>query len=142
MAFRPFLLAAALLPMSLVSCGGDEGQPIPEGTHYHYVANQVFVPDSATHARDYSLDLDKDGSKDNQLGMVLSTLASMGFDVQTTIDTAVAEGSIILLTDFQTKDFMNTTAADVQRVAQTYFKPENRLVLTIMPRGGGTGGGR
>ena len=25
--------------------------------------------------------------------------------------------------------FMNTTAADVQRVAKTYFTPENRLVL-------------
>ena len=30
--------------------------------------------------------------------------------------------------------FMNTTAADVQRVAKTYFTPENRLVLTILPR--------
>ena len=30
--------------------------------------------------------------------------------------------------------FMNTTAADVQRVARTYFKPENRTVLTILPR--------
>ena len=36
--------------------------------------------------------------------------------------------------------FMNTTAADVQRVAKTYFTAENRLVLTIMPRGAGSGG--
>ena len=27
------------------------------------------------------------------------------------------------------------TAADVQRVAKTYFKPENRLVLTLVPSG-------
>jgi zinc protease len=35
--------------------------------------------------------------------------------------------------------FMNVSAADVQRVARTYFTAENRLVLTIMPRGAGTG---
>ena len=46
--------------------------------------------------------------------MVLGTLAGMGFDIQGTIDTAVAEGSIILLVDFQTKDFTNTTAAGIQ----------------------------
>jgi predicted Zn-dependent peptidase len=27
------------------------------------------------------------------------------------------------------------TAAEVQRVAQKYFTPENRLVITIMPKG-------
>ncbi|MCL4812541.1 MAG: insulinase family protein [Vicinamibacteraceae bacterium] len=41
--------------------------------------------------------------------------------------------------------FMNVTADDVQRVARTYFTPENRLVLTILTRGqrnGQTGGAR
>jgi zinc protease len=35
--------------------------------------------------------------------------------------------------------FMNMTAAEVQRVAQKYFTPENRLVLTIVPKGSGSG---
>jgi zinc protease len=32
--------------------------------------------------------------------------------------------------------FQSLTVADVQRVAKTYFTPENRTVLTILPRGG------
>jgi predicted Zn-dependent peptidase len=32
--------------------------------------------------------------------------------------------------------FQSVSAADVQRVAKTYFTPENRLVLRIMPKGG------
>src|SRR6267378_171359 len=35
--------------------------------------------------------------------------------------------------------FQNITIADVQRVARTYFRPENRLVLTLMPSGRGAG---
>jgi zinc protease len=31
--------------------------------------------------------------------------------------------------------FMKITAADVQRVARTYFTTENRLVLTVLPKG-------
>jgi zinc protease len=42
-------------------------------------------------------------------------------------------------TDGEFDIFTNITTADVQRVAKTYFTPENRLVLTIMPRGAGTG---
>jgi len=118
MAFRPFMLAAALLP-SVVACGGgDDGggdtNVTPMGTHYHYVANEVLVPTSNTQAKEFGLDLNGDKTVDNQLGQVLSTLGSMGFDIQATIDEAVAVGDIILLADFQTEDFNSTPAAGVQ----------------------------
>jgi predicted Zn-dependent peptidase len=53
--------------------------------------------------------------------------------------------AIVIHNDIKTADgefdiFMSTTAKDVQRVAQTYFRPENRLVLTIMPKGASGGG--
>jgi zinc protease len=52
--------------------------------------------------------------------------------------------AVVIHNDIKTADgefdiFMNMTTKDVQRIAQTYFKPENRLVLTIMPKSG-TGG--
>jgi zinc protease len=52
--------------------------------------------------------------------------------------------AVVIHNDVATADgefdiFMNVSAADVQRVARTYFTPQNRLVLTIMPRGAGTG---
>ena len=116
MAFRPFLFAAVAVMPSMFACGSDSGDAnvVPEGEHYHYVANKVLVPTTNTQAREYGLDLNGDKTVDNQLGMVLSTLGSMGFDIQTTIDKAVAVGDILLLADFQTKDFTNTTAAGVR----------------------------
>ena len=49
--------------------------------------------------------------------------------------------AVVIHNDIKTADgefdiFQNITAADVQRVAKTYFTPENRLVMTIMPKGG------
>jgi hypothetical protein len=120
---RPFLFAAAL-PLTLVACGGDDGGtgPVtPEGDHYQQVAKKAYVPKSNTEAREYTVDLGSpdgtlDGTPDNQLGMVLSTLASpqFGFDVQGTIDEAVATGSIILLVDFQTTSFDSASAAGLK----------------------------
>jgi hypothetical protein len=51
-----------------------------------------------------------DGTVDDRLGEALGVLATF-FDVQTTVDTAVSHGSIILLIDFQTKDFTTTSNA-------------------------------
>ena len=88
--------------------------PPPPVGHHHYVIDPLRVPTNNTEARAYGLDLNGDATIDNQLGMVLGTLSTMGFDIQGTIDKAVAEGSIILLVDFQTKDFTNTSAAGLQ----------------------------
>ncbi|MBA3817967.1 MAG: hypothetical protein H0X17_03680 [Deltaproteobacteria bacterium] len=106
---------ACCLALPLVACGGgDDGASEPEGPHYTYVASQVLVPATNSQAREYGLDLNGDGTVDNQLGMVLSTLGSQGFDIQTTIDEAVAQGSIILLADFQTSSFESTAGAGLQ----------------------------
>ena len=116
-----FCLAAALpLTIALGACGGDDGGTvIPAGPHYQTVAKKALVPTNNNEAREYGLDIGSSSGKldktiDNQLGMVLGTLSSMGFDIQGTIDKAVAEGSIILLVDFQTPDFTNTTTAGLK----------------------------
>jgi zinc protease len=48
--------------------------------------------------------------------------------------------AVVIHNDIRTADgefdiFQNITIADVQRVARTYFRPENRLVVTLMPSG-------
>src|SRR5215471_2883908 len=113
MAFIRSSLIAALVPASLFACSGG-GQPKPEGMHYHYVVNQINVPTNNTQARAYGLDLNGDGTVDNQLGMVLGTLSSMGFDIQGNINTSVADGGIIVLVDFQTPSFDSAAGAGIQ----------------------------
>jgi len=48
--------------------------------------------------------------------------------------------AVVIHNDIKTADgefdiFQNITIADVQRVARTYFTPDNRLVLTLLPNG-------
>jgi zinc protease len=48
--------------------------------------------------------------------------------------------AIVIHNDIKTADgefdiFQSTTIADVQRVAKAYFRPENRMVLTVVPSG-------
>jgi zinc protease len=68
-------------------------------------------------ARDYILGRESNQSKAEQLGHAVV--------IHNDIRTADGEFEI----------FQNLTAADVQRVAKTYFTPENRTVITILPKG-------
>jgi zinc protease len=68
-------------------------------------------------ARDYILGRESDQQKALQLGH------------------AVVIHHDITKADGEFDIFQNITAADVQRVARTYFTPENRVVITIMPSG-------
>jgi len=69
-------------------------------------------------ARDYLLSRDSNQQK----ALHLAHAAVIHSDVTT------ADGEFDI--------FQNITAEQVQRVANTYFKKENRLVMTIMPSGG------
>src|SRR3954447_26162451 len=68
-------------------------------------------------ARDYILGRESNQSKAEQLGHAVV--------IHNDIKTADGEFDI----------FQELTTADVQRVARRYFTPENRLVLTILPKG-------
>jgi zinc protease len=55
--------------------------------------------------------------------------------------------AIVIHNDVKTADgefdlFQNVTAADVQRVAKTYFTPESRMLLTVLPKPAAAAGGR
>jgi zinc protease len=68
-------------------------------------------------ARDYMFGRESNKDKASQLGHA----AVIHNDIKT------ADGEFDI--------FMNITQGDVQRVARKYFTPENRLVMTVMPKG-------
>jgi hypothetical protein len=113
---RLFFLAASVLPLSLVACGGssEDGSVVPEGSHYGYVVSKAtVVPSKDNPLASLSIDLGSklsaklDNMTENRLGEALGALTTF-FNIQKTVDTAISNGSIILLIDFQTKDFANT----------------------------------
>jgi len=89
------LLLCSALP--LVACGEDG----PSGPVRGYVVSEASVPTSNPQATEFGLDLNGDKVVDNQLGAVLAALSSQGFKVQDAVTTAIKEGSIILLVEFQ-----------------------------------------
>jgi hypothetical protein len=113
-------LAVAVL---LAACGDDSsGTPIdaplvlidappPLPGHHHYVIDSVQVPTNNNQAREFGLDLNADQTVDNQFGMVLGTLATMGLDVQVTTTQNIDRGKSITLIDLFANDLTTEPAA-------------------------------
>ncbi len=93
-----------LLPLvSALTVAGCDFDIPPAHT---YVVSRVSIPTTQAQAEAFGLDLDGDGTVDNQLGAALAALP--GVDVQAAVSGAVDRGSIILLLNLQTASFSST----------------------------------
>jgi hypothetical protein len=90
-----------------------DAPPMATGTHHHYVVAHEKSPMNNNEAREFGLDLNGDNTIDNQLGMVLGTLSSMGFEIQVTTDSLVDRGGILMLLDLQADNFNAMTGAGI-----------------------------
>lgn len=88
-----------------------DAPPNASGTHYHYILDSLSWPTTSNQARADAFDLDNDGTLDNQLGQVTSTLTGQGLDIQTAQDQAIARGDVLMLADVQTTDLATATDA-------------------------------
>lgn len=125
---RNLFMAACSLSLSIAACGGSsgdkpavDGPPPAERAHHGYVIKQISIPLDSTQATAYGLDLggDKsnapDGTIDNTIQSVLNIvkIATPDTSLQATLDTAVNDGTIILLADLETTGFDNAAAASL-----------------------------
>lgn len=101
-------ITATVLVLMVAGCRGDE--LLPQGDHYQYVVSDVRVPSNNMMARDDGLDLDGDGSIDNQLGYVFGTLAQNGLGVSDTAREALLRGGVLMLAELVTTGFETTRA--------------------------------
>jgi hypothetical protein len=108
-----------------VACGGDKSSGGTPDNHLKTVVSAIKVgsPPGA-----YASDLDGDGTKDDALGRISTSLsAASGIDLQGDLDAAIADGDTLMLMDVASHDdaFENDDAATItiQR-AQAHSGPD------------------
>jgi len=111
------------LPDPIGIDGGTVDAAPPVGLHNHYVIAHERAPVSAVTGSLYGLDLDGDANVDNALAKVGATLSAMGFDVEGETNRLVDRGTILMLLDLQTTDFMTATAVGLTVIAGANARP-------------------
>ena len=106
-------LGPALLLLVATGCT-EEPSPPPVGDLHQYAVGELHLARTNTEARQYSLDVNGDGTPDNQLGLVFSALEGQGYAIADTADEALVRGRAIMLAQLQTTSFERSEVAGVQ----------------------------
>jgi hypothetical protein len=78
----------------------------PMLTAHHYIIDKQTLPTNNTEARALALDLNSDGTVDNQLGMVMAVFVVQGIgNDQPAVDTDIDRGDILMLADLHADSF-------------------------------------
>lgn len=97
----PVAMLAGNVALAWCAACGDNADLEVRGAHQTYVVSRQSIPVTNTEARELGMDINGDGTVDNQTGMVLSTFHSYGLDTQEFTDRLIDRGSLIQLIDVQ-----------------------------------------
>ncbi|HEY5924657.1 MAG TPA: hypothetical protein VIV11_23420 [Kofleriaceae bacterium] len=92
-------MRSAVLALAVVGCS-DELSP-PTGEQVKYVLSGLTLPQSNTTARQLGLDLNGDGTIDNQLGTAMGSLTNEGADPSVRVFVRIAHGDVLSLATLQ-----------------------------------------
>lgn len=87
---------------------------LPGGTNYQFVADTITIPTMGNQASQFALDIDGNGSGDNQLGEVIvlfSAQADLG--IQTSVNDQVSGGQLLYIANIDAADVTDTASADL-----------------------------
>lgn len=89
-----------------------DSKPSPVGLEA--VVNKILLPNSGTA---YAIDLDGNGTKDNQIGVIMGAIKILGganFNLQADLDLQLAEGKVLMLFRLQSKSLVTDPSVSLR----------------------------
>lgn len=108
---RMLVATVALGATAVAPAGGAYAALPPE---HGYVTNALRLPTNNTEATNLGRDVDGDGDRENDLGLVLASLAGQGVDIASAQQEAITTGEIVMLHSLRASSLANTRNATWQ----------------------------
>ena len=106
----------AVLPLTSITACTDPAEPGPPtvetGAYHGYVQRGWVLPHNATEAQALGLDVDSDGTIDNQIGAVIGSLINLGLELDTAATDAFASGDVIALHRLRADDLATDSSVE------------------------------